>query len=192
MIINHTHKTFYSLNIPYIYYIFNKSPVDFIVELINKFNLKFHDLRERRFFFNSEEKAIEFGTLVLTDYINRSDKITDRSESFYLSLNNDSETNFSDAEAELSDMLNDDNPQYSKMHRFSDDYKIYYDNKLCVLKMVRKTDVMLFTRKYIDQGLFTEKDIFKRPVIKTNTSWHHHYDQVIDLAISKWDINFLN
>lgn len=191
MIINHTHKAFYSLNIPNIYYIFNKSPVDFILELINKFNLKFHDFRERRFFFNSEEKAIEFGTLILNDYINRSDKITDRPESFYLSLNNESKTSLSDAEIELSDMLDDDNPQYLKMYRFSDDYKIYYDTRLCVLKMVRKTDIMLFTRRYIDQELVTEKDIFKRPVVKTNTSWHPHYDQVINLAISRWDVNLL-
>lgn len=188
-----TKKTFYALWIPQHYYIINGRAVSFFVELTDKFGLAY----SKKILFNSKEEAIEFAKIILNDYLDRSDKITDISWAVSFDQDKPKEDGITRARKELGRLLRKGKEiptSFCTKHRFLDDFEIvsFLEGSGASLKLVRKTEVMLFTNKPEKKTIVVDGVTFESSKdVEICTGWHPHVDEEINMFITKDEQMFI-
>jgi len=188
-----TKKTFYALWIPQYHYIINGRAVSFLAELTDKFGLAYN----KKLLFNSKEEAIKFAEIILNDYLNRSDKITDISWAVSLDQDTTKKCGVLRARKELGRLLKKGKEiptSFCTKHRFLDDFEIlsFPEGAATSLKLARKTEIMLFTNKPEKKTIVVDGVTFESSKdVEICTGWHPHMDEEINIFITKDEQMFI-
>lgn len=182
-----TKKTFYALWIPENHYILNGKAVSFLTELTDKFGLAYN----KKLLFNSKEEAIKFAEIIINDYLDRSDKITDISWAVSFDQDTTKKSGVLQARKELGRLLKKGKEiptSFCTKHRFLDDFEIvsFLEGAGASLKLVRKTEIMLFANKPERKTIVVDGVTYESSKdMDICTGWHPHMDEEINIFITK-------
>jgi hypothetical protein len=185
-----TKKTYYALWIPKNHYILQGKAVSFFEELNNKFELDCY----QKILFYSKEEAVAFAKMILHDYVDRSDKsVEDKSWAITFDKNN-KKIDIISPRKELGRLLNirEIPSSFCSNYRFLDSFQIEFDPNYSGVRLLRKTEVMLYVNKPEKKTIVVDGETYESTSnIEVCTNWYPYTDEEIVIVITQDEQMFI-